>query len=459
MINTRQLNDWVNNFDYLFFHTILPLLIIAFIVALIIYMIWEHYQWKKTKLTKGKKQNSHGIIFGLQNRKVIYSKVENEGHICVFGGSGIGKTSSILIPTLRSWTDSSLVIDISGDINKNVNIPDKLLYEPQNSNTSPFNVFGAIDELKNETAKNEALEELAYLLMPEDENMSENSQYFHKEGRKILTGSLIAFYSQGLDFVEICELIVGSSYISLFEKIDETQHDKAMLYINSFEGANEKNTQGCKQACDESILLFATNDTVKQTIRRPKENEECFTPATLENKNVFVVIPDSKLEQYKSLVNLITAQSLQYLSERPIENTQTILLCLDEFASFGRMEITPALRKLRKRHVRIMVLTQSMADIDLIYGHNERMSMLNNFLFKVVLSATDTETQEYFAKLLGYKDTKKYSVSKNSNNITNTETEDKEWQVEPADFGKLDKNLIVLHPVGFLKLKKNFYYK
>ena len=44
-----------------------------------------------------------------------------------------------------------------------------------------------------------------------------------------------------------------------------------------------------------------------------------------------------------------------------------------------------------------------LADIDLIYGRAERMAMMNNFQFKVVLGVSDTDTQEYFAKLIGNK--------------------------------------------------------
>lgn len=73
-----------------------------------------------------------------------------------------------------------------------------------------------------------------------------------------------------------------------------------------------------------------------------------------------------------------------------------ILFCLDEFASFGKLQITEALRKLRKRHIRIMVLTQSLADLDMIYGKDERKAMLGNFKFTVLLGCKDTETQEYF---------------------------------------------------------------
>ncbi|MFR6498244.1 MAG: TraM recognition domain-containing protein [Coprococcus comes] len=44
----------------------------------------------------------------------------------------------------------------------------------------------------------------------------------------------------------------------------------------------------------------------------------------------------------------------------------------------------------------MMMITQSMADIDLIYGKPEREAMMNNFAYKVVLGVSDTETQEYF---------------------------------------------------------------
>ena len=89
---------------------------------------------------------------------------------------------------------------------------------------------------------------------------------------------------------------------------------------------------------------------------------------------------------------------MEYFSNRSNYARTSILFCLDEFASFGKLNITPALRKLRKKKVRIMVLTQSLADIDLIYGKEERSSMMNNFSYKVVLGAMDTDTQDYFSR-------------------------------------------------------------
>lgn len=417
-------------------------------------------EYKTTLLKVHHRKRAEGVIFGLKSgNAVIYSPTNNEGHIAVFGGSGLGKTSALLIPTLRSWTGTSFTIDISGDICKNISKDNKLVYEPANPNSTPYDIFGAIDCLEDEDDINEALEELAFLMMPEDDRMSDNAKFFYTEGRKILTASLIAFYHEGLDFIPICEKVVGSSHKELFNEIDETNYDKAIQYINSFMGASEQNTAGCKQSADAVLKLFATNERIKHTIRRPYVGEISFTPSTLETNNVFVVVDDSKLKLYAPLLHLITAQSLEFFSNRSNDSKTTILFCLDEFASLGKMEITDALRKLRKKHVRIMMLTQSMADVDLIYGKDERMAMMNNYNYKVVLGASDTDTQDYFAKLIGYQDTTKHSKSKSSKQVTFTESEDKEWIIEPADLAHLRDELVLLYPDGYIKLKKNFYYK
>jgi type IV secretory pathway TraG/TraD family ATPase VirD4 len=435
---------------------------IAIIIAisiLIFNWIQKNFKEKSKYIQKAKNLIANGIIFGKLNNRIIYSPTDAEGHVAVFGGSGLGKTSAILIPTLQSWNGTSFTIDISRDISKNVNIANKLVYEPSNPNSIPYNIFGAIDSIDDEDDRNEALEQLAFLLMPDAEQMSDTTKFYTTEGRKILTSSLLAFYHIGMDFISICEKIVHTSWQNLFNEIDEINYTKAIQYINSFEGTSTQNTSGAKQSVDSILKLFATNEKIKKTIRRPKNGELSFTPSQIEKYNVFVVIDDSKLKLYAPLLHIMTAQSLEFFSNRSNDEKNTILFCLDEFASLGNLDVTDALRKLRKKKIRIMILTQSMADIDLIYGQAERMAMMNNFRFKVILGASDTDTQEYFSKLIGPTYVKKHSKSKNSKQITYTENEVKEWIIEPSDLDHLQDSLLLLYPGGYLKLKKNFYYK
>lgn len=93
-------------------------------------------QKKLVNLKWGKRGKVHGVIFGRKGNKVLYSEATKEQHCFVCAGTGKGKTSSLLIPTLRSWTGSSLTIDISGDISKNCpNMENKLVFEPEDSQT------------------------------------------------------------------------------------------------------------------------------------------------------------------------------------------------------------------------------------------------------------------------------------------------------------------------------------
>ena len=58
----------------------------------------------------------NGFTFGLLGGKKVYLPCDGEGHIAIFGGSGQGKTSALLIPSLRVWQGPFFCIDISGDI-------------------------------------------------------------------------------------------------------------------------------------------------------------------------------------------------------------------------------------------------------------------------------------------------------------------------------------------------------
>ena len=451
-----DINDILENFNNII------LIVLTLAIVYLLFTIIKNYIKKDNNtnvmLKESSRDSAEGIIFGIEKRNLVFSPTNAEGHISVFGGSGVGKTSAILIPTLLKWKGTSLTIDISGDISKNVNIENKLVYQPGNG-TIPYNVFYQIDLVDEKSKKNELLEQLAFLMMPDNDDFSDASQFYNTEGRKILTASFIAFYFEGYDFIEICKMVFQSSWKDLFSRIDEIKNQDAIQYINSFEGASDQNTSGCKQACDAVIKLFATNETIQKSISRPVNGSESFDPGKLETKNVFVVIDDSKLKLYAPLLHLITAQCLEFFSERSNDSKTNILFCLDEFVSLGKLEITDALRKLRKKHVRIMILTQSMADIDLLYGKSERMAMMNNFSFKVILEASDTETQDYFAKLIGYKPTKKKSVSTSNVNTTKTLADDKEWIIEPAKLARLGDNLILLYREGYKLLKKNFYFK
>lgn len=405
--------------------------------------------FSKKNLAYRQPAQARGILFGKKLSLLAYSPEQDEGHILVLGPSGTGKTSALLIPTLRSWQGTALVVDISGDISANVNTPNKIVFDPTSENCIPYDVFASINEVTDDTERQERLEQLAYLLLPDKANDSEASIFFTKNGRKMITAALICYYGMDWGFVEICEFFLGHDWRSLLNDIAKQQNPIANMFISSFAGASEQNTAGCKQAADDALKLFATNDKIKNALRKVPSYEKAISPATLETSSVYIYIPDEKLKIYGDLLRIITAQSMEYFSSRPMENKQTILFCLDEFASFGKLQIVESLRKLRKRRIRILVLTQSLADLDMIYGKDERKAMLGNFKFTVLLGCKDTETQEYFSKMIGEK-----------RSLLATDPNQKSQPIiKPADLAHLEQDLFVICDDGAIRLRKNFYFK
>ena len=434
---------------YLYGATAVMLLVLVLIVYLRGQMNYFPNPFAKKNLVYRHPAQAKGILFGKKFGLLAYSPEQDEGHILVLGPSGTGKTSALLIPTLRSWQGTALVVDISGDISANVNTPNKIVFDPTSESCIPYDVFASINAVADETERQERLEQLAYLLLPDKANDSEAGIFFCKNGRKMITAALICYYGMGWGFVEICEFFLGHDWRSLLNDIAKQQNLIANMFISSFAGASEQNTAGCKQAADDALKLFATNDKIKNALRKVPSYEKAISPAMLETSSVYIYIPDEKLKIYGDLLRIITAQSMEYFSSRPTENKQTILFCLDEFASFGKLQIVESLRKLRKRRIRILVLTQSLADLDMIYGKDERKAMLSNFKFTVLLGCKDAETQEYFSKMIGEK-----------RSLLATDPNQKPQPIiKPADLAHLEQDLFVICDDGAIRLRKNFYFK
>ncbi len=399
-----------------------------------------------------KDKHGNGFIFGKKGRKEVYLPDSAEGHISVFGGSGKGKTSALLIPSLRAWIGSFFAIDISGDISKNVDCDNKVILSPDDPNESGiYNIFHSIDRIADINEQREKIEELVNIIIDKKPNAADATAYFTDTARKMLRAAMIAFYSIGMDFIQICKQVYFTGYKELWDQIELTEHERAVGYIESLRGENEKNLAGAKSLLDEKIRLFADNPKMEKILRRPlDEREESIYPARLEDIHLFLKIPDKKQEYYSTFMRVVSGQVMEYISGRIYdkEKDKRILVALDEFASIGHFEVLSPFRKFRKNGANICILTQSLADIDLVYSEKERRVILDNSAYIVVLSANDSSTRQYFSELVG----REQGLDKRGN-------EKREFAVQPEEWKEFTNHLVVIHAGGYVKLKKNFYFK
>lgn len=391
-----------------------------------------------------------GVVFGRRiPGRVLCSPSRDEGHVMVIGGSGLGKTSALLVPTVRAWKGTVFAIDISGDIASACKLPGQRVISPTPP-TSVYNVFAPVDAQLTTGDRYRALEKLAYQLIPDLPTTSDAGAYFQAESRRMLTGALIGYYDRGLDFIPICRKILRKSWDDLLNDLDALKNPRADAYISSYAGINEKTAAGIKQAVDAALHLYATDEKMARLLHRPSPGKYAVDPTTIERCSVFVCIPKHEIDVYAPLMRLLTAQMLAYLSSRPNDRSKSnVLLALDEFGEIGAIDgVFSALAGLRKNRVRVMMLTQSLVQVDSIYSERRRIEMMDNIKYYCIMSARDPQQQLYCATLLG-KRTRRYRDGRT----------EEVWRIPPERFGKLGNSLVVVHPNGYKRVRKNFWWR
>ena len=226
---------WIIN-CYLYGATVILLVVLALLVYLRGQANHLPNPFVRRNIAYHPKEKAQGVLLGKKMGLLAYSPEQDEGHILVMGPSGTGKTSALLIPTLRSWQGTALVVDISGDISANVQTENKIIFDPTAADCIPYDVFASIDAAPDDTERQERLEQLAYLLLPDKANDSEAGVFFTKNGRKMITAALICYYCMGWGFIEICEFFLGHDWRSLLNDIAKQENAAANAYVCRADG-------------------------------------------------------------------------------------------------------------------------------------------------------------------------------------------------------------------------------
>ena len=402
-----------------------------------------------------------GVIFGKQSGKFIIKPEDKDGHILVIGGAGSGKSSCLAIPSLLSWEERVFAIDIKGELSAKTHKkrPNTKIFNP----SKPTETFGydPFYVLKGTENKVQDVREIALAIIPLSEKVAD--PFWIKSAQNMLTGALLYFYDLGLSFPDTITAIQGTPPQALIQGIAESDNENARLFCNQFIGLKDEVLSGIFTEMSNNILVFATDPCLKKALN----NKKIITPVDLENGfDIYLSIEESKLEQWKSLLTLMVNQFLKHFERREEEHATPILFLLDEFARLGKIEtVINGLATLRSKKITIAILTQSLAQLDSIYGKEQRQVIADNCQFKAILNATDADTQEYFSKLVGTYDKLKVSQNANFEQYTGlgkgtgkSRTTEEKRIIKPEEFGTL-KDIILLTPYGFYRANKAPYYQ
>ena len=484
------------------FYPLVAFVVLAILILLGIALFIKHIIFKKItsdKRLKAKywksgiqrkpKRKLQGVVFGKLGFKLITSRRKDEGNIYINGKPGSGK-SQILIATLRAWGNVliwtkvltfvktlilgkkrvkqhtphgvSFVIDLNGELSASIYDETKAVIAPCKEESATYDVFGIIDQSTNNNRKNELLENLAKIIIPQkkDGQQKTDGDYFVDSARIILESSFKSYYhTTSLDFPQICKRILSLSGDDLLKEISAKQSDKYEIFVEGFKDIKEQQLADIKQGLDNSIALFGANENISKILKRGG-----VSASDIFNRSIYLNIDQPLYRQYLPFTRIVISQIFSVISERPNYELPHIICALDEFPLL-QMDISEELSTFRKKLTRIICICQNFTQVDEKLGQTMRKIILNLCAYKVVLSADDVESQRYFSDFAGEITVKRKSTTKQPNLKTGevkesyTESEQREKLIYPEEFGTSDKHLYLFYPKGVVKLKKYFPYK
>lgn len=372
-----------------------------------------------------------GITFGLPNDQTPLFSVDRvgipkgtEGHIVITGGSGSGKSTGIATPTMESYKGPMVVTDIKGELSK---IYSRLyakgtttrpfiifdLTEPKSPSYDPFLLLHRDDERNLEAN----LKDIVKSILPD---IPGDTQPFWREtAQSLFHASLRYYYLLGLTFIEAVIEIVSTPIAELIKTLKSSDDLGVLNAMRDISSAKEEQLASISMELRNALADIANDDYICHAF---SARDNSFTWEDLEENVIFLCIPAEKIDAWGKTIALMYKQLFRYLERRPEKysqkgrNREQILLLMDEFPRFGRIEgMASAMATLRSKGVTICLMIQSLAQLDELYGENGRRIILDNCPYKAILSANDPDTQKYLSDLAGTIPSLQWGASVNLN--------------------------------------------
>ena len=417
--------------------------------------------------------NQCGIVVGAQFEAFPTVPVGisqgKEGNLLVVGANGSGKSRCIAKTTLITWKDALVALDIKGELYAHYLMLYKtgivkrkpILFDPTKADGMCYDPLRDIKPDSDEMI--ELLWDIVMAIYPSD--VKEVDPFWRNSERNILMASLVYYLDLGLSFIEIIIKVVSSTIDELCKDINSSYNNIAKMYIGDLSDLDPKNRASFSCGLRNTLSQLASNPYFAKAFCSDEDSGH-FGWSDLEDRNIFIRVPEDKIEQWSIPVRIIFNQLLRYLMRRPdkyspdgANNIQTLLL-LDELARFGKIElVTNAIATLRSKSVNICIMLQRIDKLDRIYGIYDKRIICDNCQYKAILNVNDVESQKYFSDLVG-------TVVKRKEDYTDIEdicgdidstsrhySYRREPVIYPHEFATL--NDILFHtPYGFYRLDK-----
>ncbi len=413
-----------------------------------------------------------GLVLGRVGKRFLRVplKIGNILNAVILGSAGTGKSTILLTILIYQLNHARLVSEYgyeSGDsfepmtfyatdikpelARKSTFIegnPRVRVMDPQDRSTYGWDVYY---NLSDEATDDEILEELDVIARALiDEGKSDKNAFFYEHARTIMKAILFWAYKQGRSFMQGMDYIMTGSIETVIMKTLEKVEDKpeyamVLRLLSPYKDKKGEAFEGIELAFRQSLDILNQHAVRFFLDSNPRK----ASPEDLEQKiSVFFSLKETKLEEYRALLRLVTMQIMHHCSGRP-ETSHMLTLVVDEAARIG-IDWTSFLSTSRSRQVATILAFQSINQAYEHWGKENTKSLLELCRITAILSCTDPDMAKMLSDWVGDYKEERRSVNdggKNSGSYS-TSYEDKRILTQADIMTLQDKEEVLLFIKG-----------
>ncbi len=369
-----------------------------------------------------------------------YLRHNGPEHIAAIAPTRSGKGVGLVIPTLLSWPHSTIVHDMKGELWnltagwRQTQAGNKVLkFDPAAESGSCG--FNPLDEVRIGTDSEVAdVQNLVSIIVdPDGKGLND---HWMKTAHAFLTGLILhLLYKAKIHNEQNPD--AEPLHTSLWDvalALSDPNQDISKLYDEMLAFKHQGNSKTPNQMTTHSVVASAARDM----LNTPNEERGSILSSTrsyltiyrdpLVKANIqrsdfsirdlmhhthpvslYLVVRPADKDRLKPLMRLIlnqivrtlTREEIQFKDGQPQANYQhRLLLMLDEFPSFGRLEIfQEALAFIAGYGIKAYLIMQDISQLRAAYGQDE--SILSNCHVRVAYAPNKPETAEWLSKMTG----------------------------------------------------------
>ena len=350
-----------------------------------------------------------GVVLGRLGGS--YLRHDGPEHVLCFAPTRSGKGVGLVIPTLLTWPNSTIVHDIKGEnfhltSGWRARFGSVLLFDPTNPKSAAYN---PLLEIRKGDSEVRDAQNIADILV-DPEGALERRNHWEKTSHSLLVGAILhVLYAETdktlagvANFLSDPSRPIEATLNAMLATphLGERPHPVVASAARELLNKSENERSGVLSTTMSFLGLYRDPVVAKVTGRsdwRIRDLVDGAQPISL-----YLVVPPSDIARTKPLMRLVLNQIGRRLTESldTDRRRQKLLLMLDEFAALGRLDFFESqLAFMAGYGIRSFLITQSLNQLERAYGPNH--AILDNCHIRIAFSTNDERTAKRVSDALG----------------------------------------------------------